>query len=143
MVLSGGTTSRAAANKHWTLDLRKNYQSIIFDSEKKHVEIEAGVTMGRLSDFLTTHKRSFPIGLSGMTGMGYILTGGISPLSRSRGLAIDQILEIKGFWGNGDEFNLSRPTKQQNSTFEWKAICGAAVFLGIITKEILLQYFLA
>ena len=68
--------------------------------------------MGELSDFLKEHKRSFPIGLSGKTGMGYILTGGISPLSRSRGLAIDQIMEIKGFWGNGKKFHfLSKARK--------------------------------
>ncbi len=90
--------------------------------------------MGELSSFLKTHKRSFPIGLSGKTGMGYILTGGISPLSRSRGLAIDQIKEIKGFWGNGKEFHLIRPIKQKESSFEWKALCGAAIFLGIITR---------
>ena len=77
-----------------------NYISDYFDLDKKTVEIEAGVTMGDLSDFLIKYKRSFPIGLSGKTGMGYILTGGISPLSRSRGLAIDQIMEVKGFWGN-------------------------------------------
>ena len=90
--------------------------------------------MGDLSDFLFKHKRSFPIGLSGTTGMGYILTGGISPLSRSRGLAIDQIMEIKGFWGNGKEFHLSRPNKSKESVLEWKALCGAAIFLAIITK---------
>jgi len=134
LISSGGTTSRAAADNHWVLDLRKNYQNISFDLEKKHVEIEAGVMMGDLSDFLKKHKRSFPIGLSGKTGMGYILTGGISPLSRSRGLAIDQVLEIKGFWGNGKEFHLSRPNSSKESTREWKALCGAAIFLGIITK---------
>ena len=90
--------------------------------------------MGDLSDFLKKHKRSFPIGLSGKTGMGYILTGGISPLSRSKGLAIDQIMEIRGFWGNGKEFHLLRPNTKKESTFEWKALCGAAIFLGIITK---------
>ena len=90
--------------------------------------------MGDLCDFLRRHKRSFPIGLSGKTGMGYILTGGISPLSRSKGLAIDQILEIKGFWGNGREFHFSRPNSLEESTLEWKALCGAAIFLGIITK---------
>ena len=90
--------------------------------------------MGDLSTFLEKHKRSFPIGLSGKTGMGYILTGGISPLSRSKGLAIDQIMEIKGFWGNGKKFHLFRPQTQKESTLEWKALCGAAIFLGIITK---------
>ena len=90
--------------------------------------------MGELSSFLKKHKRSFPIGLSGKTGMGYILTGGISPISRSRGLAIDQIMEIKGFWGNGKEFHLLRPNTKKESAFEWKALCGAAIFLGIITN---------
>ncbi len=68
--------------------------------------------------------------------MGYILTGGISPLSRSRGLAIDQIIEIQGFWGNGQKFHLSRPNinTPKESTLDWKALCGAAIFLGIITK---------
>ncbi len=134
LVASGGTTSRAAADNHWILDLRKNYQNLSFDFEKKHVEIEAGVTMGDLSNFLSKHQRSFPIGLSGKTGMGYILTGGISPLSRSTGLAIDQILEIEGFWGNGTKFHLFRPNKGQVSKSEWKAMCGAAIFLGIVTK---------
>ncbi len=134
LVSSGGTTSRAAADKHLILNLRKNYQNIFFNLDKKHVEIEAGVTMGELSSFLKKHQRSFPIGLSGRTGMGYILTGGISPLSRSRGLAIDQIIEIKGFWGNGKEFHLLRPNTKEESTSEWKALCGAAIFLGIITK---------
>ena len=90
--------------------------------------------MGELSGFLKNHNRSFPIGLSGKTGIGYVLTGGISPLSRSRGLAIDQIVEIKGFWGNGKEFHLFQPNTQKESFFEWKALCGAAIFLGIITK---------
>ena len=74
--------------------------------------------MGELCTFLKKQKRSFPIGLSGKTGMGYILTGGISPLSRSRGLAIDQIIEIKGFWGNGKEFHLLRPNTKKETTFE-------------------------
>lgn len=90
--------------------------------------------MGELSTFLKKYKRSFPIGLSGKTGIGYILTGGISPLSRSRGLAIDQIMEIRGFWGNGKEFHLLRPHTKKESSYEWKAICGAAIFLGIITN---------
>ncbi len=90
--------------------------------------------MGDLSNFLQKHKRSFPIGLSGKTGMGYILTGGISPLSRSKGLAIDQIMEIKGLWGNGKEFHLTRPNRKKESILEWKALCGAAIFLGVITK---------
>ncbi len=134
LVCSGGTTSRAAADNHWTIDLRKNYRNISFNSSKNEVEIEAGVTMSDLTTLLTKYRRSFPIGLSGITGMGYIITGGISPLSRKRGLAIDQLLEINGYWGTGEKFELSRPDSSKESNLEWKSLCGAAAFLGIVTK---------
>ncbi len=134
LVCSGGTTSRAAADNHWTIDLRKNYKNISFNSSDNKVEIEAGVTMGDLTNLLTKYKRSFPIGLSGITGMGYIITGGISPLSRSKGLAIDQILEMNGYWGTGEKFHLARPNSPEESNPEWKSLCGAGAFMGIITK---------
>ncbi len=92
--------------------------------------------MGELVRHLTRYERSFPIGLSGITGMGYLLTGGISPLSRSQGLAIDQLTKIEGVWGSGESFQLSYPNQNSNKKeiLEWKALCGAAPFLGIITK---------
>ncbi len=136
MICGGGTSSRCAANEHWTVDLRKKYNQIQFDSDNNTVLIGGGITMGNLLTELTKHERSFPIGLSASTGIGYILTGGISPLSRSVGLAIDQVLEIKGVWGNGDSFNISRPKASSNykGTIEWKGLCGAAPFLGIVTE---------
>ena len=63
---------------------------------------------------LEKHGRSFPIGLSGNTGIGYILTGGISPLSSSQGLAIDQIVKICGFWGYGNQYELIQPNKSSS-----------------------------
>ena len=109
MVCSGGTSSRCAAEGHWTLDLRKRYQQIDFNLANNTVEVGAGITMGSLQKELIRHEKSFPIGLSGIPGMGYILTGGISPLSRSQGLAIDQILEVNGIWANGEFFKISKP----------------------------------
>ena len=135
MVCSGGTSTRCTANGHWTLDLRKNYQKINFDESQKTVEIGAGITMGNLLKELEKYSRTFPIGLSGLPGLGYILTGGISPLSRSQGLAIDSVLEIKGIWGNGKSFKIAKPTTK--SSYEdrliWRGLCGAAPFLGIVT----------
>ena len=115
MVCSGGTSSRCAANGHWTLDLRKKYQQINFDLINNTVEVGAGISMASLHQELIRHEKSFPIGLSGIPGMGYLLTGGISPLSRSQGLAIDQILKIEGVWGNGESFKISKPTVSSNS----------------------------
>ena len=64
--------------------------------------------MGDLVNYLQKHNRSFPIGLSKLPGAGYILTGGVSPLSRAYGLAIDNIESIKGFLGNGTFISLKK-----------------------------------
>ncbi|KGG15120.1 MULTISPECIES: FAD-binding protein [unclassified Prochlorococcus] len=141
MVCSGGTSSSCAAEGHWTLDLKENFQGINFDHQKKELLIQAGVSMKKLIEEVTTFGRSFPIGVSSMTGVGYILTGGISPLSRRYGLAIDQILEISGFWGNGNEFHLSKPNSSINNNIkEWKALLGAAPFIAIVTSLKLKTY---
>ncbi len=136
LVCSGGTSTRCAADGHWTLDLRKCCKEIIFQPNENVVELGAGLTMKVLLGELLKYKRSFPTGLSGETGMGYILSGGISPLSRCQGLAIDQTLEINGIWGTGESFTFSKPN-QSADLFEkkhWKALCGAAPFLAIITS---------
>ena len=68
--------------------------------------------MEELIKEISSFKRTFPIGISGITGVGYILTGGVSPLSRRYGLAIDQIKEFHGYWGNGEKFSLNKPNLQ-------------------------------
>ena len=82
-VCSGGTTSSCAKNGFSTLDLRKNHSKIHLDRESNLVTIGGGVLMGDLVNYLQKHNRSFPIGLSKLPGAGYILTGGVSPLSLS------------------------------------------------------------
>ena len=136
LVCGGGTSSRCASDGAWTLDMRRNYQNINIDQSCSEAEIESGVSMAKLLEELNKSNLSFPIGLSKGTGIGYILTGGISPLSRKTGLAIDQVIEIEGFWGRGDKFKIKKPTKKTliNTQLKWKALCGAAVFLAIVTK---------
>ncbi len=136
LICSGGTSSRCANDSQWTLDLRKNYRNIIYDKENKFVDIGGGTLMSSILSGLLDYGRTFPIGLSGLTGTGYILTGGISPISRSRGLAIDQIIRLKGYWGNGDAFELNLPTQFSSSEdkLKWKGLLGAAPFLGIVTE---------
>ncbi len=142
LVCSGGTSTRCAADGHWTLDLRNCCRSIEFNSTKNTVKLGGGNKMSELTEFLSKKSRLFPIGLSGITGMGYILTGGISPLSRQYGLAIDQLEEIKGFWGSGISFNLSKPTElSSNDDLKyWRGMTGAAAFLGIVTSVTLKTY---
>ena len=107
-VCSGGTTSSCARNGFITLDLRKEYNQIHLDKEKNLIKIGGGVIMKDLMNFLERHNKTFPIGLSKLPGAGYILTGGISPLSRRYGLAIDNIETLKGYLGNGKFISLEK-----------------------------------
>ena len=101
-VCSGGTTSSCARNGLITLDLRKEYNQIHLEKEKNLIKIGGGVIMRDLMNYLEKHNKTFPTGLSKLPGAGYILTGGISPMSRRYGLAIDNIESIKGYLGNGN-----------------------------------------
>ena len=133
-VCSGGTTSSCAKNGFTTLDLRKNYNKIHLDRKTNLVTIGGGVIMGDLINHLQKHNRSFPIGLSKLPGAGYILTGGVSPLSRTYGLAIDNIESIKGFLGNGKFISLKKNQINPEEQLIWEAIKGAAPFFSIITE---------
>jgi len=133
-ICSGGTTSSCAKNGLITIDLRKKYNKIKFDKKKNLVKIGGGVIMGDLLNYLEKHNRSFPIGLSKLPGAGYILTGGISPLSRKYGLAIDNIISIKGFLGNGSFISLEKDEIEPENKLMWEAIKGAAPFFSIITE---------
>ena len=133
-VCSGGTTSSCAKNGFTTLDLRKNYSKIHLDRESNLVTIGGGVIMGDLINHLQKHNRSFPIGLSKLPGAGYILTGGVSPLSRTYGLAIDNIESIKGFLGNGTFISFKKNQINPEEQLIWEAIKGAAPFFSIITE---------
>ena len=133
-VCSGGTTSSCAKNGFATLDLRKNHSKIHLDRKTNLVTIGGGVIMGDLVNYLQKHNRSFPIGLSKLPGAGYILTGGVSPLSRAYGLAIDNIESIKGFLGNGTFISLKKNQINPEEQLIWEAIKGAAPFISIITE---------
>ena len=106
-ICSGGTTSGCAKDNYITVDLRKNYNQIKFDKKTGIINIGGGVLMDDLLKNLDEFNRTFPIGLSNLPGIGYILTGGISPLSRRYGLAIDNVISVKGFFGNGEYFSLN------------------------------------
>ena len=106
-VCSGGTTSSCARDGLITLDLRKEYNHIHLDEERNLIKIGGGVIMKDLMNVLENHNKTFPIGLSKLPGAGYILTGGISPMSRRYGLAIDNIESIKGYLGNGTFISLA------------------------------------
>ena len=133
-VCSGGTTSSCARDGLITLDLRKEYNQIHLEKERNLIKIGGGVIMKDLMNFLENHNKTFPIGLSKLPGAGYILTGGISPLSRRYGLAIDNIESIKGYLGNGKFISLEKNNLNSDQKLIWEGLKGAAPFLAIITE---------
>ena len=142
-ICSGGTTSSCAKDNFITVDLRKNYSNIEFNKKTGTVTIGGGVLMNDLIKNLDKFNRTFPIGLSTLPGIGYILTGGISPLSRRYGLAIDNIISAKGYFGNGEYFSLvEEKIIEEKELNIWECIKGAAPFFSIIT-EISLKTFIS
>ncbi len=134
-ICSGGTTSGCAKDNHITVDLRKNYNKIKFDKKTGIINIGGGVLMDDLLKNLDKFNRTFPIGLSTLPGIGYILTGGISPLSRRYGLAIDSVISVKGFFGNGEYFSLNKEKIIEEKEHKiMEGIKGAAPFFTIITE---------
>ena len=133
-ICSGGTTSSCAKNNLITIDLRKKFNHIKFNKRTDIVEIGGGTKMGDLLNYLENFDRTFPIGLSRLPGVGYILTGGISPLSRRYGLAIDNLIFAKGFLGNGEYFEINKNKLTQKDMNIWECIKGAGQFFGIITS---------
>ena len=133
-VCSGGTTSSCARDGFVTLDLRKEYNQIHLQKEKNLIKIGGGVIMKDLMNFLEKHNKTFPTGLSKLPGAGYILTGGISPLSRRYGLAIDNIVSMKGYLGNGTFISLEKKKLNSGQKLIWEGLKGASPFLAIITE---------
>ena len=141
LVCAGGTSSRCAADGLWTLDLRAGHRQLIISEETDEVEIGTGLNMAEVLEGLQTRGRSIPVGLSTIPGCGFVLTGGIGPLTRSQGLAMDHIVGLRGVWGNGDTFDLSAPanrasveTESDNEVHQqWRGLLGAAPFLAVVT----------
>ncbi len=141
LICAGGTSSRCAADGLWTLDLRAHHRQLIISEASDEVEIGAGLSMAEVLDGLQTRERSIPVGLSTIPGSGFVLTGGIGPLTRSQGLALDHIVGVRGVWGNGDTFDLSAPVHvasaetvgHDEAHLQWRGLLGAAPFLAVVT----------
>lgn len=91
--------------------------------------------MGEVQIELARHGRMIPTGLSGLPGAGFLLSGGMGPLSRSLGLAIDHIQALAGIWGNGTRFHLTRPTEhisRHDDLAGWSGLLGAGMFLAVV-----------
>ena len=137
-ICSGGTTTRCAADHHWTIDLSQGLRTLELTEDRSRIRFGSGWTMGDLQEQLARHGRMLPTGLSGLPGAGFLLTGGMGPLSRSVGLAIDHLDALEGVWGTGEPFSLQRHASLNEadslSRTAWRGLLGAAIFLGVVRE---------
>ena len=78
-ICSGGTTSRCAAEAHWTVDLSPKLRQLVVDQQTNRVRFGSGWTMGELQAELAQRGCMVTTGLSGLPGVGFVLTGGMGP----------------------------------------------------------------
>ncbi|BEV36487.1 FAD-binding protein [Synechococcus sp. M16CYN] len=140
-ICSGGTSSRSAAAGQWTLNLRPELNQITWQNTDLSVWIGGGCRMGEVLQALLPYQQTIATGLSGLPGLGYILTGGMGPRSRELGLAVDHLLDIRGVWGSGESFWLQR--EFHGGSELWRGLCGAAPFLAVVSEVRLMTHTLA
>ena len=93
----------------WTLDLQTHFQRLEWQPADQSVWIGAGRRMGEVLEALLPYGRTMAAGLSGLPGLGYVLTGGMGPLSRQVGLAMSiKCWRFRECGGMAASFALSR-----------------------------------
>ncbi len=103
-VCSGSHSRYCAQDKTLMLDYSKFFNRI--DVRGDTVQVQAGASMGQLLKTLAPFGRMVPVGTYPTPGFGLLTMGGVGHLSRSLGLTLDAIEEIRGFRADGEPFLL-------------------------------------
>ncbi|MBD2655524.1 FAD-binding oxidoreductase [Synechocystis sp. FACHB-383] len=131
-VRSGGHSPFCAANGSLMLDLAPGFNKVTVENHK--VRVQAGATMGQVLAALAPYDCMIPVGTYGTPGFGLLTMGGVGHLSRSLGLTIDAIEELKGVKPDGQPFTISAGSGDNQL---WTLLRGAAIFLAVITEATL------
>jgi FAD/FMN-containing dehydrogenase len=114
------------------LDLASGLKQVKVENNK--VRVQGGATMGQILTALAPYNSMVPVGTYGTPGFGLLTMGGVGHLSRSLGLTIDVIEELKGVKANGQPFTISAGSGDDQM---WTLLRGAAIFLAVITEATL------
>lgn len=132
-VCGGGLSNLSIQNGIICLALNKYYNkvSLITNDDKYLIKVEGGAKIGTILKSLDEVGYHIPVGVSPLPGLGLIMRGGIGYLTRSEGLTLDYISEVKYIKADGKEVilnNLSEDVKL------WNAIRGAAPRFGVVSE---------
>ncbi|CCC10462.1 hypothetical protein SMAC4_08015 [Sordaria macrospora] len=114
-----------------TIDL-KNFQQFSMDNKTWQATIGAGSRLGDVTDRLhDAGGRAMAHGVCPDVGIGgHATIGGLGPMSRMWGSALDHVVEVEVVTADG---KIQRASETQNSDLFW-GLRGAASSLGVITK---------
>ena len=131
-VRGGGHSRFCAQTGSLMLDLASNLNQIRVQGDQ--VWVQGGACMGSLLNTLATAGRMIPVGTHATPGFGLLTMGGVGHLSRSLGLTLDAVQELKGIRADGVPFVASAQTDDSDL---WALLRGGAVFLAVITEATL------
>jgi hypothetical protein len=107
-------------------------KKIQIDEKARKVYIEAGVTQGEITNFLTNTGWYTALGNEGILGLcGVLLGGGIGLLSRHKGPGCDSLVETKTVLSNG---RIVKANKNKNKELFWAQRGGGGGNFGVVTS---------
>lgn len=131
-VCSGSHSAHCATSGTLMLDLSHAMNRI--EPRGDRVWLQGGAAMGRLVQTLAPHGRMVPVGTHATPGFGLLTMGGVGHLSRSLGLTVDFIEELRGVTSTGERVSLNADVDDQEL---WRLMRGGAIFLAVITEATL------
>lgn len=131
-VRSGGHSPFCSADGSLMLDLASGLKQVKVEGNR--VRVQGGATMGQILTALAPYDAMVPVGTYGTPGFGLLTMGGVGHLSRSLGLTMDAIEELKGGKPDGQPFTISTSSGDNQL---WTLLREAAIFLAVIIEATL------
>jgi hypothetical protein len=130
-VRGGGLSSNCVSDGAVMVDLSAHLDNAAADGDV--VVVGGGATMGTLLDAVVPQRRTVPIGIVRLAGLGLATRGGVGFLTRSLGLTVDHLVWAELVLPSGDVVRLSDDSTGADAELWW-AVRGCAPNFGVVTR---------